>query len=134
MRGAAGGLVDYAVGATAGQATATVTFVVDDDDEPPNRAPVVEAGPSQSGSVFQRIQFNGSASDADGDAFASIVWNFGDGNTASGSFTPGHVYEATGDYTVTLTVTDEHGAVGQDTLSVTVGAQQLMLPFFVNGP
>jgi gliding motility-associated-like protein len=53
------------------------------------------------------IQFNESS-----DAFAPIVswiWNFGDGTTFNGQNPPPKIYAATGDYTVSLTVTGLDG-------------------------
>jgi serine protease len=63
--------------------------------------------------------FDGSgSSDSDG-SIASYAWDFGDGNTASGS-TASHTYAAGGTYTVTLTVTDDDGATDSASQSVTV--------------
>lgn len=51
------------------------------------------------------IDFDASTSgDPDG-AINNYAWNFGDGNTGTGVFTE-HTYAAVGNYTVTLTVTD----------------------------
>jgi len=55
----------------------------------------------------------------------TIGWDFGDSETASGTLTPTHVYADDaaaigGAYTVTLTVMDDDGGVGSDTLLVTV--------------
>mgnify|MGYP000483556759 CR=1 FL=1 len=53
--------------------------------------------------------FDGSASsDSDG-SIVSYAWDFGDGNTATGSVAS-HNYIQTGSYTVSLTVTDDDGA------------------------
>lgn len=49
----------------------------------------------------------------------SYLWDFGDGNTAEGALTT-HTYDAEGDYTVTLTVTDAEGLTDTITLEVTV--------------
>ncbi len=50
----------------------------------------------------------------------SIAWDFGDGTPiVPGTLTPSHVFRNEGVYTVTLSVTDEHGDVGTDTLQVT---------------
>jgi PKD repeat protein len=80
----------------------------------------VDAGPNQTVKVGETVQFNGSASDPDGDALATIQWSFGDNTTATGSFTPSHVYTTVGVYTVVLSVTDSRSATGSDNLTVTV--------------
>ncbi|MDX1444218.1 MAG: S8 family serine peptidase [Gammaproteobacteria bacterium] len=61
------------------------------------------------------------SSDSDG-SIVSYAWDFGDGNTATGS-TASHSFAAAGDYTVTLTVTDDAGATdtSSQTVSVTDG-------------
>jgi PKD repeat protein len=55
----------------------------------------------------QEVQFDASAQDSDGN-IAFYAWDFGDGTQASGG-TPAHTYAAAGDYTVTLTVSDNDG-------------------------
>ena len=115
-------------GATA-EATATLTFAVDGENQPP----IVDAGPNQQALVNQPVQFSGGAVDPDGDEIVSIVWDFGDGNTATGTFTPTHSYTAVGDYTVTLTVTDGRGGVGQATAVVSVKTA-VYIPIIMNAP
>ena len=57
------------------------------------------------------VSLDGSASsDADGEV-VSWSWDLGDGTSASGPRVS-HAYEDPGSYTVTLTVTDDEGAVG----------------------
>jgi hypothetical protein len=50
----------------------------------------------------------------------TISWDFGDGNTAYGTYTPSHTYTQSGAFTVTATVTDDDGGVGTGTFKVTV--------------
>jgi len=64
--------------------------------------------------VGEEVTFDASgSSDSDGD-IVSYEWDFGDGTTFEGQ-TGSYAYEEAGDYTVTLTITDDDGAT--DTLS-----------------
>ena len=63
------------------------------------------------------VEFDGSTSSDDGQ-IVSYAWDFGDGTTGTGD-TFKHTYDA-GTYTATLTVTDDEGATGTATLSITV--------------
>ena len=92
-----------------------------------NVAPSVNAGADRTGGLNEAIQFNGSFTDPGTLDTHTIVWDFGDGTTASGSLTPNHNYTAFGEYIVTLTVTDDDGGVDSDTLLVLV-AYQVLLP------
>ena len=87
---------------------------------PPTAAFSISPSSGQPGSI---ISFNGSAStDSDG-SIVSYVWDFGDGSSASG-ITAAHAYGSAGTYTVTLMVTDNGGATGSatDTVSIQVAA------------
>ncbi|MBI5089945.1 MAG: PKD domain-containing protein, partial [Actinobacteria bacterium] len=72
--------------------------------------------------TYLACTFNGSASSDPGGSITSYAWNWGDstpgssGTSSSGS----HTYAAAGTYTVTLTVTDNQGATGSTTRTVTV--------------
>lgn len=73
----------------------------------PNQGPVAALTTS---SVHLTATMDGSgSSDPDG-SVTSYAWNFGDGQTATGSdASQAHTYSAAGTYTVSLTVTDDEG-------------------------
>jgi PKD repeat protein len=84
--------------------------------EPENQAPTASiAAPTIDG---LSVDFTGSGADSDG-TIAAYEWNFGDGTTGSGA-TVSKTYDEAGTYTVTLKVTDDDGATGTDSRSVTV--------------
>ncbi|CUR55120.1 putative PDK domain-containing protein [metagenome] len=62
----------------------------------------------------------GASSDTDGN-IVLYRWDFGDGTTANGQLVS-HTFPAVGDYTVSLTVTDNDGALGTTTKTVTTTA------------
>jgi 6-phosphogluconolactonase (cycloisomerase 2 family) len=76
----------------------------------PDQAPVAafSASPARPG---QASSFDASASTAStGQSVARYDWDYGDGQSASNAGpTPTHTYAAGGDYTATLTVTDDAG-------------------------
>ena len=84
-----------------------------------NTEPLCDAGGPYTGLVNQAVAFDGSGSSDPGGSIASYAWTFGDGGTGSGP-TPSHTYTATGNYTATLTVTDNCGATSTCEASVTI--------------
>jgi hypothetical protein len=80
----------------------------------------------------ESVSFSGSFSDLGALDSHTATWSFGDGATGTTSFGPGgsaalsatHSYSAGGAFTVTLTVTDDDGGVGQTTSKVTVQTPQ----------
>jgi PKD repeat protein len=115
----------------------TVTLTVTDDDghadsdtltvtvnDPPTAVATVS---DDTPNVGDEIDFTGSGStDADG-TIVSYEWDFGDTNTSTDA-DPGHTYAAGGEYTVTLTVTDNNGATDSDTLMIDVNELPVAAP------
>lgn len=101
--------------------TASQTIVVGSgaaDNKPP--AASFTASPT-SGAVPLVVSFNSSgSSDPDG-TIVSRSWSFGDGGTST-AVSPGYTYTKAGTYTATLTVTDDDGAKGTASKTISVGA------------
>jgi PKD repeat protein len=92
--------------------TTTATITV-------NQAPVADAGPDMSTIPDADITFNGyGSSDPDG-TIVEYQWNLGDGTIINGASVT-HSYASDGNYTVTLTVTDDNNATNSDQAQVTV--------------
>ena len=85
-----------------------------------NGPPIANAGMSKLTDIDTSVTFDGSASsDRDG-AISSYLWNFGDSSANGTTAVATHTYSAEGTYLVTLTVTDNTGAVDTDMITVFV--------------
>lgn len=96
------------------------TFFSGGGDPPPppsNVAPTADFGHSCSG---LSCSFTDTSSDSDG-TVVGWSWNFGDGTTSTAQ-NPSKTYASGGTYTVSLTVTDDDGATGSTSRSVSVSA------------
>jgi uncharacterized membrane protein len=96
--------------------TAVLTIVIEDMSLPP----LVDAGPDQEGFEGSPLSFSGLITDTNDSGPYTIVWDFGDGNTAVGSLTPTHTYADNATYTVTLMVTTGDDQVVSDSLTVVI--------------
>ncbi|WP_415407785.1 PKD domain-containing protein [Sulfurovum sp. CS9] len=113
--------------------TDTLTLTVTDDDGAtgtdsmdvavtavPNTPPTANAGPDKTVEVNQPVTITGTGTDTDG-TIASYEWKKGStvlASTASFNYTP----DTVGTDTLTLTVTDNDGATGTDSMDVVVSA------------
>ncbi|MCW4033803.1 MAG: PKD domain-containing protein [Candidatus Bathyarchaeota archaeon] len=121
--------VTHAYGQTG---TFTVTLTVTDNDGAAdstsetktvtNQPPVAVISETQTTiNNGEAAQLDASESyDADG-TITSYLWDFGDGTTAT-TVEAEHTYESTGEYTVTLTVTDNDGATDSVTTTIVVNS------------
>jgi len=86
---------------------------------PLNARPEAQAGADETVIMGESATFNGTDSfDPDG-TIVSFEWTFGDGGSANGAIVS-HVYTTAGQFTATLTVTDDDGATDDDSATVTV--------------
>jgi PKD repeat protein len=104
--------------------TATTTATIGEGNQPP----VADANGPYSAEVGVPITFDGTgSSDPDG-SIVSYDWDFGDGTVETDAGpTPSHTYAAEGTYNVTLTVTDDAGAMDSVGTTATVGVADVYL-------
>ncbi len=88
-------------------------------DGPPNVPPVANANGTYSTLEGNAINFLSTGSiDTDG-SIVSFNWDFGDGNVSTLD-NPSHTYAALGSYNVSLSVTDNDGAIAVDNTTASV--------------
>ncbi|MBP2328213.1 glucose/arabinose dehydrogenase [Kibdelosporangium banguiense] len=86
-----------------------------------NKAPTARASANRtSGAAPLAVDFSSAgSSDPEGSAL-TYSWNFGDGSTSTAA-NPSHTFTTSGQYTVTLTVTDTGGRTGGASVLISVG-------------
>ena len=85
-----------------------------------NVIPSVDIGENRIIKINEDVIFNGDFADPGIEDTHTIEWDFGDGIQTTGNLTPTHKYTNSGDFEVTLTVTDDDGGIGIDTITVSV--------------
>jgi PKD repeat protein len=105
-------IVEVTDGVLTDSASTTVTVL--------NVPPKVSAGNNETISEGDPLSFTGNFTDPGWLDSHTILWNFGDGNSQSGTITPDHEYGDNGIFSVTLTVTDDDGGTGSNTIFITV--------------
>ncbi|MCA9986584.1 MAG: PKD domain-containing protein, partial [Anaerolineales bacterium] len=99
----------------------SASMVINVGPEPPNQPPIAVAQVNVDTGIAPFNPFFSSANSSDPDGtIAAWLWDFGDGTTSTLPHPAIKVYETPGVYTVTLTVTDNDGATGSDSLTITV--------------
>jgi chitodextrinase len=94
-------------------------YTFDDPREDTSRPPTATIDAPGTVGVGVSVTFDGrGSSDPDG-GITSYRWEYGDGSSGTGR-TASHTYEATGEYTVTLRVTDDDGNTDTATTTVSV--------------
>lgn len=86
---------------------------------PQDPVAVATATPTAPGFFGLPVAFSAAGSnDPDGGSIVSVLWDFGVPGQTSTNPTPNFTYRQPGNYSVTLTVTDDEGATGSTTISV----------------
>lgn len=88
----------------------------------PNLSPIASASVNATtGLTSTSFLFSSTGSNDPDGTVVSYLWNFGDG-TSSTAASPSKTYPVAGTYVATLTVTDNQGATGSQSLTITVNA------------
>jgi uncharacterized repeat protein (TIGR01451 family) len=96
-----------------------------------NISPTVNIGPDLQIMPGDVITFTGTFTDPGLLDTFSYDLNLGNGTTVVDTLALTYIYTEPGSYDVTLTVTDDDGGMGQDTLLVQVGPPPLFIPFII---
>jgi serine protease AprX len=92
-----------------------------EDDEEYELDVIAEAEPDE-GAPPLKVQFTASVEEETGGPF-TFKWEFGDGKTSTEQ-NPVYTYEKVGEYTATLTVTNQKGNTGTDEIDIFVETEE----------
>jgi len=99
-------------------ATDTTTSTIN-EQQVETYPPIAATNGPYTGLTYQNISFDGSSSyDSDG-TITEYIWDFGDGTTGNG-ISPVHIYNTSGSYNITLTVTDNDGLTNSNKTTATI--------------
>ena len=102
---------------TTARPTATTAATAAEDEAEYELDVIAEAEPDE-GAPPLKVQFTASVEEETGGPF-TFGWDFGDGSKSTDQ-NPAHVYEKVGEYTATLTVTNQKGNKGTDEIDIFV--------------
>jgi PKD repeat protein len=106
---------------TAARPMTTTTVAAVEEEEEYELDVIAEADPDE-GAPPLKVQFTASVEEEEGGPF-KFDWDFGDGNK-SAEQNPIHTYEKVGEYTATLSVTDQKGNKGTDEIDIFVETEE----------
>jgi PKD repeat protein len=123
---AAGALMVAACGGGESPSTVTTTTVakamtpttVPEAEEDEYELDVIAEAEPDEGAPPLKVQFTASVEEETGGPF-TFAWDFGDGNKSTEQ-NPVHNYDKVGEYTATLTVTNQKGNKGTDEIDIFV--------------
>ncbi len=110
-----------------GEFTAADTANVTVDNVPPT----VTAMNDLTAFCGESVSFTGGFTDPGDDTY-TYLWDFGDGNT-SNELNTSHIYNSSANYLATLTVSDDDGGVGSDTVEISVTKRETQATLQVQG-
>ena len=103
------------------------------EDNTNNEAPVAVINGPYAASENQVINFSSAGSNDPDGTISTYLWNFGDGNSSSQA-NPSHSYASAGNYTVTLTVTDNLGSENTASTTAQISTVNQAPTVVINGP
>lgn len=117
LAGCGGGETPSTVTTTTVAKAMTATTVPEAEEDEYELDVIAEAEPDE-GAPPLKVQFTASVEEETGGPF-TFAWDFGDGNKSTDQ-NPVHTYDKVGEYTATLTVTNQKGNKGTDEIDIFV--------------